>query len=305
MSLADAYLELGLQPDASVAEAKSAWRRLVSRWHPDRNASPDAAAWVQRINSAYERIRAAHADEDGPDDAAAAAMRILRRRVRLSMEEAALGCTRVLRGRLVERCAPCDGQGRLQPPQPCVVCAGSGRQRVASWFGWLPSWQPCAACEGTGTQPSLCAACAGSGRQVLKYRRPVRFPPGVRAGDVLAADGGAGQPGGIDAQFELRIELARHALFTLDEQGRLCCSLRVDGWAWLAEAWIEVPALEGPQAMRLRRGRHVYRLRGQGLPRERGGSVRDDYLVTVQPDFPERLNARQQDLLEQLIAAGD
>ncbi len=305
MSLADAYLELGLTPDASAAEAKAAWRRLVSRWHPDRNASPEAAAWVQRINGAYERIVAALAEGRAGGRAAAPPARVVRRRVRLSIEEAALGCTRLLRGRVVEPCGPCEGLGRLQALQACAACNGRGQVRVAGWFGWLPSWQSCEACEGHGEVATSCEACDGSGRQVLKYRRSVRFPPGVRAGDVLAADGGGALAGGIDAQFELEIALARHALFTVDDQARLCCTLRVDGWAWLAESWIEVPSLEGPQAMRLRRGRHVYRLRGQGLPRERGGSLRDDYLVTVQPVFPERLNPRQQALLEQLVAAGD
>jgi molecular chaperone DnaJ len=74
----------------------------------------------------------------------------------------------------------------------------------------------------------------------------------------------------------------------------------VDGFSWLASAWIEIPTLTGLQQMRLQRGRNLYRLRGQGLPLERRGTDRGDFLVTVSPSFPDSLSAAQRALLEQL-----
>jgi molecular chaperone DnaJ len=74
----------------------------------------------------------------------------------------------------------------------------------------------------------------------------------------------------------------------------------VDGFAWIASAWIDVPTLTGLQQMRLQRERHVYRLRGQGLPRERRGIARGDYLVSVVPTFPDVLSIQQEVLLDQL-----
>ncbi|HRO61750.1 MAG TPA: DnaJ domain-containing protein, partial [Burkholderiaceae bacterium] len=59
MSIDLAYAELGLRPGASEAEVRAAFRRLAARWHPDRNPSPEAVAWMQRINRAYEAIREA------------------------------------------------------------------------------------------------------------------------------------------------------------------------------------------------------------------------------------------------------
>ncbi|MFN6997463.1 MAG: J domain-containing protein, partial [Aquincola tertiaricarbonis] len=53
--------ELGLRPGASEAEIKAAWRKLVSRWHPDRNASRAAVEKMQRINQAFELLRGAGA----------------------------------------------------------------------------------------------------------------------------------------------------------------------------------------------------------------------------------------------------
>ncbi len=264
-----AYAELGLAPGASAAQVKAAWRRLVAQWHPDRNPAPGALARMQRINTAYETIRLGPdgTESPAPADDAEPAARPLRRRVRLSLEEAAAGCLKPLRGQRSESCAACDGQGELRRP---------------AWYGWLSSTAPC-------------SACAGRGRLARGYRHTVRIPPGARAGDRLQAHTPAGA-------LELQIELAPHPLFTLDEDGTLRCEMPVDGFAWMAERWVEVPTLSGLQQMRLRRAHRSYRLRGQGFP-DRGG-VRGDCVVTIEPRFPESLSAEQESLLERLSAAG-
>lgn len=324
MSLDDAYVELGLAPGASDAAVKAAWRRLVSQWHPDRNASAEAAALMQRINGAYDRIRLAavtavgrERDDDGagdgdgagragarPADAtsrAGAAGRVVERRVRLSIEDVALGCTRVLRGRLHAVCAACSGSGRL-PLQRCRACDGSGRRRSGLWLGWPVVSVACGDCGGAGRCDSDCPACERAGRLTTRYRCTVRLPAGLGHGDVLQADGGGGHRGGFDGTLELRVAVAPHAFFEVGADGVLRCEFPVDGFAWLAEQWIDVPAPSGLQQMRLRRGRRVYRLRGQGLPLQRGGSERGDYVVTVVPAFPDRTDAEQQALLERLAA---
>lgn len=308
MSIDLAYAELGLPPGASESEVRAAWRRLVSRWHPDRNRSADAVDLMQRINSAYERIRlSASAGGAAPPASAPAAApaRTLRRKVRLSLEEAALGCTRVLRGRLSDPCGACAGAGELHPAAACPRCQGSGTVRSSAWFGWLPTQADCSACAGSGRVPRACPRCAGAGRVDGAYRRSVRIPPGVRSGDLLSAAARGDAPDGFDGTLELQVEVATHRLFVPADDGTLRCEMPVDGFAWLAGAWIDVPTLAGLHQMRLQRGRHAYRLRGQGLPLERGGRARGDYLITVLPSFPERLSARQQALLDELAQAPD
>lgn len=309
MSIDEAYIELGLAPGASDAEVKSAWRKKVSQWHPDRNASAEAAALMQRINAAYERIRLASvAAVAGTAPAGARARRaapegrVVQRRVRLSIEDAVLGSTRVLRGRLVDTCAACSGSGQRAEPQRCGTCHGSGQQRTDWWVAWPPKPMACADCEGTGTRRLVCPACEGAGQQTRRYRCTVRLPAGLRHGDLLSADGGGSHRGGFDGALELRIELAAHPLFTTGDDGTLRAEFPVDGFAWLAQQWIDVPAPSGLQQMRLRRGRLVYRLPGQGLPLERGSSQRGAYVVTVVPTFPDLPDAEQQALLERLAA---
>lgn len=67
LSLEGAYRVLGVEPDASDAEIKKAYRRLMSENHPDKLAAkglPDSMREVAKertseIGSAYERIRKA------------------------------------------------------------------------------------------------------------------------------------------------------------------------------------------------------------------------------------------------------
>ncbi len=127
----------------------------------------------------------------------------------------------------------------------------------------------------------------------------MRIPAGVRHGDVLYAEGG----GDAGSKLELCIELASHKLFELDGDGVLRCQMPVDGFAWVANRWIDVPTLKGLHQMRLQRGCHAYRLRGQGFPLAGRGEA-GDFIVTVVPVFPSTLSADQEALLDQLMATG-
>ncbi len=52
----DYYSILGVPKDAKPKEIKDAYRKLVLKYHPDINPSPDATARMQEINSAYSMI---------------------------------------------------------------------------------------------------------------------------------------------------------------------------------------------------------------------------------------------------------
>lgn len=316
MSTETAFRELGLQPGASEAEIKAAWRRLVSRWHPDRNASQAAVEKMQRINQAFELLQAAAAGAEepaapaqsaspppppAPPSAPSRTATPLSRRIKLTLEEAALGCVRVLRGQLAQACEACGGQGLRFPGSACPTCDGEGEVRERAWYGWMATRVTCPDCSGDGRARLACSPCGSTGKLApRKYELKVRIPAGVRDGDLLGVPptrGGAGPEGGLD----LQIELQPHPLFTLEADGTLRCTMPVDGFRWLGSRRVEVPTLAGSQPLALRHGECVYRLPGQGFPATRRGA-RADLVVTVQPVFPQPWTSDQQILLDRLIA---
>ncbi len=346
----DAFAELGLRPDATQAQVKAAWRRLVSEWHPDRNNSAAAVARMQRINLAFKAIRrgvfaadsspadtqpsAAAADgaetsthrQDGTDrskdsDPAQGAgadqaeqqsasadescgrpERSIQRKVRLTLEEAASGCTKVLRGRITEDCSACDGAGYQVLGGHCPKCHGSGAIRQASWFGWVSTSSECDACHGGGIARQECPTCDGSGKAApIEYRVPVRFPAGVRDGDQLLVDSRRLKQAAAPGDLNIRVEVLPHEFLRLDDDGTIRCEMPVDGFSWIANRSVDVPTLQGLRSVRLDRDRLVYRLSGLGFPVERRGAA-GDQLVSITPVFPNVLSSDQEVLIDQLIA---
>jgi molecular chaperone DnaJ len=313
MDTQEAYAELGLDPSVTDTQLKSTWRRLVAAWHPDRNAAADAGRRMQLINKAYQHIRQlrdgggldadADADVDGEASPAAAeaesSTRTHVRKVRLSLEEAILGCTRTLRGHFSHTCDACLGKGQRVLAKACANCHGSGAVRKAALFGWMWNQESCAECGGDGRQRAPCDVCEGSGERSVAYRRQVRFPAGVREGHVLSVP--ASRHGDLEIVLELQVEIEPHPLFTLDADGVLRCEMPVNGYAWMAGRWVDVPTPDGLQQMRLNRDALVYRMGGLGYPSVPRGP-RGDYLVKVLPVFPTQDDPEQETLLEQLIA---
>lgn len=312
-----AYEELGLPPNASDAQIKTTWRRLVATWHPDRNAAADAGSRMQRINKAYQHIRQLRDGEgDDPADASderseaappsAAATpepdsprKTHVRKVRLTLEEAILGCTRTLRGHFTHTCNACLGKGQGVLAKACSTCRGSGAVKKAALFGWLWSEEACADCGGDGRQRAPCDTCDGTGERAVAYRRQVRFPAGVRAGHMLSLP--ASRHDDREFSLELQVEIEPHPIFTLDGDGVLRCEMPVNGYAWMAGRWVDVPTPDGVQQMRLNRDALIYRLRGKGFPSAPRGP-RGDYMVKVLPTFPPKEDPALEGLLDQLIA---
>ena len=52
--MTDHYSALGVPSSASIADIKTAFRRLAANYHPDRNASPDAPARFRAVQTAYD-----------------------------------------------------------------------------------------------------------------------------------------------------------------------------------------------------------------------------------------------------------
>jgi DnaJ-class molecular chaperone len=306
MTVDDSYQELGLAPGCTDAQVKAAWRRLAAQWHPDRNASPQALRKIQRINRALEEIRRERGALAGPAEDATTPERQpdVEQVITLTLEEVVAGCAREVRGELQEDCGDCEGSGLDLKPGPCSECGGAGQIRQHGlWFGWVASSVECSACQGHGETRQGCTACGASGKAAAsKYRCRVKVAPGARAGDVIDATARVlGKRHKHELALRLRVDLQPHALFTVEPDGTLKCELPVDGFAWMANRWTEVPTPRGLQQMKLQRGHLGYRIKGAGLPWGSAGQA-GDCIVTVVPLFPQEFNAGQDKAIDQLVA---
>lgn len=63
----DPWTILGVPAGASAQQIHAAWRKGVSRWHPDRNRNPDATLRLQELNAAFASLRGG-AVSTGPMD---------------------------------------------------------------------------------------------------------------------------------------------------------------------------------------------------------------------------------------------
>lgn len=303
MTVDDAYAELGLPPGANLTQAKAAWRSLVSRWHPDRNGHASASARMQRINRALEQIRIATQSPAPPEPTATKAkpahraVRTIVHRVKLTLEEVATGCIKVLQGTVVDTCTVCAGTGQAREPQACASCDGKGQIQERTWFGWFGAATACADCDGSGTVRPVCQACDGRGKsEATRYRVSVRLPPNLRGGETLHV---GAQPGRAAVAHDIHVEVLPHAFLVRDDDGTVRCEWPVDGFGWIANRTIDIPTLRGAQPLGLQRGQVVYRLAGQGFPPRSGGRPADQIVIVV-PRFPEQLSRKQERLLEQL-----
>ncbi|MEJ8845638.1 DnaJ C-terminal domain-containing protein [Variovorax rhizosphaerae] len=274
---------------ASSGHASSGRASSHASGNPSDNPSGHAAG-----NAAHHA--ADNAADPGPN------RRPIYRKVKLTLEEAAIGCIKVMQGKITETCTVCAGAGHQVLGGNCAQCGGSGATAKRSFFGWPTGYYECTACLGGGIARRPCKACAGVGKATPQpYKVGVRIPAGVRPGDLLHVDARRASKASPPADLEIRVEFAEHDFFKLEDDGTIHCEIPVDGFAWIANRVIQVPTVAGLQSLKLKRDQVAYRLKGHGFPVSRGGP-RGDQQVTVQPIFPDHLTADQEILLDQLLA---
>ncbi len=314
----EARRELGLGPQASPAQIKAAWRRLVSRWHPDRNPDPQAVRRIQRFNEALACLQSVTEADSGVDEASAspppspppeaashgAPQPSIEQTLVLTLEQAIFGDLQTLAGTLRPVCATCHGSGKAPgPPQACPRCKGRGHIHHVTWFVWGGFTETCPDCAGSGEFQPDCPACEGQGHAAERaWQLRVRLPAGLRSGDVLSVPTPGRESTDPPGEVQLHIQVQPHPLFTWDNDDVLHLDMPVDGFAWMAERWVDVPVPGGWQHMRLRRQHLHYRLRGQGVAARRGES-RGELVIHITPVFPDEFTPEQDACFDQLCAS--
>ncbi len=161
----------------------------------------------------------------------------------------------------------------------------------------------CESCRGSGMRGRReCAACGGSGQAVTTRQYQVKIPAGVRAGQRLrlAGKGEQGVGGGPAGDLSLRVRLAKHPDFRLEED-ELFYDLELAPWEAVLGTTVSVPTLDGQVQIKIPPGTQTgqrLRVRGRGLPGSNGARG-DLYVVTV-VRVPEKISESERSLWEKL-----
>ena len=288
MQFKDYYEILGVKPDASDAEIKSAYRRLARKYHPDVSKESSAEEKFKAVNEAYEALK-------DPS----------RRRAYDQLRAGGYRAGDEFRG------PPPNWQGGAADFDFGDV---GGHEDFSDFFESLFGRMGARAARGPRRGRDLHAEIAipletayhgGSERISLRdgggdRTLDVRIPAGIRPGQQirLAGQGYAGANGGPAGDLLLEIHFRDDGRFTLDGRNVLL-TLPVSPWEAALGATVPVPTLGGTVELRIPPGSDTgrkLRLRGRGWP----GATPGDQIVTLQVRTPKAETAGQKALYEKM-----
>ena len=161
----------------------------------------------------------------------------------------------------------------------------------------------CEQCGGSGQRAGhVCNACGGTGRVRKRANFQVRIPAGVAEGQQLrlTGRGEAGLGGGPAGDLFLRVKLAKHPDFKVEDQN-LVHETEITPWEAVLGTQVSVPTLDGHVNIKIPPGTQNgqrLRVRSQGLPIRGGG--RGDLYAEVSLQVPNEISPREKELWEQL-----
>jgi molecular chaperone DnaJ len=168
--------------------------------------------------------------------------------------------------------------------------------------GFFQMRQVCPACGGQGERiDKPCRGCSGEGRVVGDHTVDLRIPPGVDTGTRLrsSGNGSVGRRNGTPGDLYVEITVQDHELFERDGDD-LACAVPVKFSVAALGGSIEVPKLKGKTILKVPAGTQggtTFRLKGEGMPKLRGGSA-GDLLVRLDIDVPKKLTDAQRAALQ-------
>jgi molecular chaperone DnaJ len=220
--------------------------------------------------------------------------------MRVSLEEAAAGCTKTIS---YDRLAPCDDCGGTGSSDggtqtKCERCGGTGRvvevQRTI--FGQMQSQSTCPVCGGVGSViEHPCETCGGQGRAPERETLEVSIPAGIHSGQTVRIEGKgeAGIRGDASGDLVARIDIRPHERF--ERQGDdLFCQIEVDAFDAMLGTTMEIPGILKDEQVQVevpagcQYGQQL-RVEGRGMPRT-GTSARGSLIAIVDIRIPDDLS---------------
>lgn len=299
------YEILGIARDATQEEIKSAYRKLVKKFHPDAsNSSKEAKERFQEISEAYQVLSNEESRKQYDSWGHTTYRKYAGRTARHNWD----GEEEYSREN--GHCGACqnrkDEKEDEPPPQSVRVAVKLSYQEVLT--GTVKSVElslrePCSACKGTESRTAKgCHVCHGKGYVEQKRRVRVRIPARTYERCFYLLDE-------VLCEDEEEVSQKNIVVIVLleDQKGferknyHLYSVQKVSYMAMALGGEIEIPTIEGVVKYHLesgaQNGNHI-RLAGKGLWMPPKVGNRGDQYITLQVEVPQRLNDRQRAALQ-------
>ncbi len=232
----------------------------------------------------------------------------LRIKVKLNLQEIALGTEKKLKVKKYIPCDACSGTGASDGKSfsSCQTCHGTGvvTRITNSFFGQVQTASTCPHCNGDGkTITNKCTKCYGEGIVSSEDVVSVRLPAGVAEGMQLTVTGkgSAARRGGVAGDLIILIEEEQHPEL-IRQDNDLLYHLFVSFPDAVLGTVVDVPTVEGKAKVKVDPGTQpgkILRLRGKGLP-DVNGYNHGDLLVYINVWVPTTVTKDERKQLEKL-----
>lgn len=322
------YEILGIAPDSSVAEIKSAYRKLARKYHPDLNSGDkNCIQKFKDITEAYEILsdsdkkknydilkghnRARYHSQSNFSEASKAYKDTVHEKPDSTSKPDGFSniFNDILEGfkKTTSSSSQAYKTKQASPERGSDVDANVSIDANEALFGTTRTinilhTQTCAKCQGRPfLNGTTCNVCKGSGEQSAHKKLNVKIPAGIKSGSKIriANEGNKGYNGGKNGDLYLTIKIEQEPNFSYDGLNALC-TIPITPFEAVLGALIEIPALSGKVKMKITpntQSGQKFRLAGQGLEEN---SKKGDMIVTVKIEVPKHPSKEELELYTKL-----
>ena len=333
----DYYQVLEVDKSASEDDIKKAYRKLVLKYHPDRNKDNETESTekFKEVQTAYEILSHAEKREmydryghDAPQgfgrqggqggfgfnvhdifsgmwnmgQQQARRNSSLKVGIRISLKEAALGVSKEISFDRYSHCTKCGGKGGKS--STCPTCNGYGQVEQSS-HAMMRIVTTCPSCHGSGNKiTDPCTQCKGEGLVTEKPKVTVNIPAGVDTGDQLRVSNQGHQedlkiPRG---DVFVHVQVLRDPVFEREEQ-HLKMPYNIPITQACLGSTITVKTIyDDVIDLHIPPGTQhdqIFKIHGKGMP-SFNHRPRGDQLVQVKIKIPTKLSDKAKELIKQL-----